>query len=252
MEAGLLGDLTGALWRWSKGDFASARSAGVDDLVARCGDAGRRREVERFVELLGALPEAERRDVGSALDQIQVRSKLWLIDELAARRDLAGSTLFVLGGWYGVLPMLCNWRLDEPPRRMVSVDVDPRACELGRRVIGAIHPNVEHRCADVMELDYAAIAGDGSPIVINTICEHLPDIRAWWDRVPAGQFVVLQNNNYRACRDHVNAVAGVREMLAQTPLSDLQFAGELHVPELVYDGGVHLPALDRFMLVGRR
>lgn len=33
-------------------------------------------------------------------------------------------------------------------------------------------------------------------IVINTSCEHIPDVDKWLSLVPAGTMVVLQSNNF--------------------------------------------------------
>jgi len=71
--------------------------------------------------------------------------------------------------------------------------------------------------------------------------EHLPDIGSWWNRLPPGQLVVLQSNNYFPWPDHVNCVHDVEEMKGQTPLS-----------QVLFEGTLQLPVLDRFMLIGRR
>jgi hypothetical protein len=213
--------------------------------LARIVDADRRREVELFIRNVDdelGVAAAARRDFAVAVHPVQVSSKLWLIDELGRHCDLAASSLLVLGGWYGILPLLVNWRLSVPPSRMVCIDNDPAVGEAGRRIIGALYANVEYRCKDAMDLDYTSAARRESPIVINTICEHLPDVGRWWSRLPTGQLVALQNNNYRACPDHVSAVESLEEFKRQVPGSEVLFEGVLNLP----------PWLDRYMLIGRR
>lgn len=191
------------------------RMAGSDRLVSKAGSllVGRLgAAIPRFGEL--------RRQFSAGIDEIQVRSKLWLIDELASRADLDGATLIVLGAWYGILPLLVNWLL-KPPARMICVDISADACALGQQVIGPLYPNIEYRVAGAMDLDYADLARDPSSVLINTICEHLPDIVT--------------------CPDHVNTVQDLDEMKAQTPMSQLLYAGVLR-----------LPIFDRFMLIGYR
>jgi len=210
------------------------------EVVERCTDPCRRRELRRLVDGIDALPAAERRSLVEAFDEVQVRSKLWLIDELAPLVDLRRVELLVLGGWYGALALLCNLRLSSPPVRMLCVDLDPQPCQVGERVIGSLYPNIDYRCGDAMAYDYAA--GASSPrVVVNTICEHLPDIAGWWHLLPAGQLVVLQTNNYFPCPDHVNCVHSLAEMKEQTPMS-----------EVLYEGLLPLSLFDRFMLIGRR
>ncbi len=40
--------------------------------------------------------------------------------------------------------LLMNWRLAMPPRNVVCMDLDDAAREVGARVIGTLHANVEH------------------------------------------------------------------------------------------------------------
>lgn len=213
---------------------------GPREVVARCADPVRRAELRRFVDGVDALSPVERESLVAAFDEVQVRSKLWLIDELARVVDLARVELLVLGAWYGTLAVLCNLRLAHPPARMLCVDLDPHPCQIGQQVIGSLYPNIEYRCVDAMAYDYAALAGPAT-VVVNTICEHLPDIAGWWHRLSAGQLVVLQTNNYFPCPDHVNCVNTLDEMKEQTPLS-----------EVLFEGVLSLSLFDRFMLIGRR
>ena len=209
------------------------------EVVESCEDPGRRAELDELLRRLDALPTTERRAVVESLDDVQVRSKLWLIDELARLRELGGAELIVLGAWYGMLPLLFDLRLERPPASMLCVDVDPRPCQVGQEVIGALYPNIRYRCADAMGLDYGAV--DPQTIVVNTICEHLGDVAGWWARIPPGQLVVLQSNNYFPCPDHVNCVADLAAMKKQTPFG-----------ELLFEGVLPLSIFDRFMLIGYR
>lgn len=243
MSARQIRDLTSSIWRHVQEQAGDplARASEIRQVIAQCADAGRDRELQALVEGLDALTPGQQRLFASAVDDIQVRSKLWLIDELASRRDLAGATLFVLGAWYGVLPLLFTWRLRQPPARMVCVDISADACTLGRQVIGSRYPRIEYQVGDAMDLDYQDLSSDPSSVLVNTICEHLPDAAGWWARIPPGQLSVLQSNNYDLCPDHVNSVRGLEEMKVQTPLS-----------RLLYEGVLQLPIFDRFMLIGYR
>jgi hypothetical protein len=236
-------ELTSTMWRHvqEKEDGLLSQAEDIRRIIEATGDADRRRELQALVDQVDALPPDQQRLLTAAVDEVQIRSKLWLIDELAARRDLGGTTLVILGAWYGILPLLVNWRLDARPARMVCVDISPDACALGETVIGSLYPNIEYRVADAMDLDYTEIARDPSSVLVNTICEHLPDVVAWWLRVPGGLLTVLQSNNYHLCPDHVNCVQDLDQMKSQTPLSGL-----------LYEGALRLPIFDRFMLIGYR
>jgi hypothetical protein len=137
-------ELTSTMWRHVQ-DGEDGPLSQVEDIlriIDRIGEADRRREVRALVDQVDALPPDRQRLFTAAVDPVQIRSKLWLIDELTARRDLGGTNLVVLGAWYGILPLLVNWRLDAPPARMVCVDISPDACALGETVIGSLYPNI--------------------------------------------------------------------------------------------------------------
>jgi hypothetical protein len=78
-------------------------------------------------------------------------------------------------------------------------------------------------------------------LVINTSCEHLGNFAAWYDRVPAGQLLALQSNDYFACAEHVNCVPDLAGLAAQAPMRELLFAGERKLSRYV-----------RFMVIGRK
>jgi hypothetical protein len=254
LEAGLLRDLGLQMALLIHlGDGTLLQTPEIQRQLTRCQDPARRLELEQFVhrtedELGRILREvdppnvaAARRELAVSVHPVQFVSKLWLIDELAKRCELAECSLVVLGGWYGMLPLLVNLRAARPPRQMICIDRDARACDVGARMIGLIFSNVEYRCADVMDLDYGALGADHAPIVVNTICEHLADVAAWSARVPRGQLMALQSNNYEACADHLSCVQSLEQFKEQVSLS-----------RLLYEGVLHLPELDRFMLIGNR
>ena len=140
------------------------------------------------------------------LDEIQLRSKHWLLDELEPVAPLTDATMIVLGGWCGVLPWLLYRRRGWVPQLTVSVDVDPVACSIGARTTGRETPRLHFLCQDVHRLDYDRLATGHRLVLVNTICEHLSDFAGWRRLVPPGTRVVLQSNDYRGCPDHVNCV----------------------------------------------
>ncbi len=86
------------------------------------------------------------------------------------------------------------------------------------------------------------LATAGAPnVIINTCCEHLDDFGRWYARIPAGQLLVLQSNDYYACREHVNCVPDLATFRSQAPMREVLFAGEHKLRRYV-----------RFMLIGRK
>jgi len=100
-------------------------------------------------------------------------------------------SIWILGGWYGVLAAM----LFEDPRFTIgaidSIDIDP--------VVGAVAATLNRPFAtrfraatgDMYALDYRS----GHPdLTVNTSCEHIADVRRWLDLLPAGSRVLLQSN----------------------------------------------------------
>jgi hypothetical protein len=216
-----------------------AEPQSVDGIIGRCPGEGRRAELHEIVRRIDSLPAAERLAIVESVDDIQMRSKLWLIDELARAVDLAATDMVVLGAWYGMLPLLFNLRLERPPASMLCVDINAHPCRIGESVIGALYSNVRYRCTDAMDFDYRAAGTD--TVVVNTICEHLADVSGWWRLIPDGQLVVLQSNDYFPCPDHVNCVRGLVEMKEQTPFR-----------QILFEGVLPLSLFNRFMVIGYR
>jgi hypothetical protein len=77
--------------------------------------------------------------------------------------------------------------------------------------------------------------------IINTSCEHIAEFGSWYDRLPAGVLLVLQNNNYYEISTHVNCVQSLEQMTEQCSMS-----------EVYYSGALDLGKYTRFMLIGRK
>ncbi len=187
-----------------------------------------------------AVSDAERAVLLEALDEIQLRSKYWLLDELEHVTSVRDATLVVLGGWCGVLPWLLHRSRGWSPQLAVSVDIDPAVCSIGARTTGRETPRLHFLCQDVHRLDYARLARDRRLVLVNTICEHLSDFAGWRRLVPSDTLVVLQSNNYRGCPDHVNCVDSSEQLADDAQLATVDFAGSLE-----------LSLFTRYMVIGR-
>lgn len=202
--------------------------------IAACDDSD-------FVrDILATLARHQEPGIAVALNGNQMASKRWLSQAL---HDAVGGTpgrILVLGGWFGALAamLLHDARFDIP--RIDSIDVDPRCAPI------ALSLNATHvrsgrfgaRTANMLDLDYTAEHAD---LVVNTSCEHLAEFGRWYARIPDGQLLVLQSNDYFACAEHVNCVRDLAAFRAQAPLREVLFAGERAMKRYV-----------RFMLIGRK
>jgi hypothetical protein len=186
-------------------------------------------------------------DLGNALNRKQIASKKWLVDGL---HEVAGNrfgTITILGGWFGVLGAMLLHDARFVIRRVVSVDIDPRVARVAES-LNASHVRAGRfraETADMLRRDYPPPrpGADSEPadVVINTSCEHVAEFGDWFARLPKGQLVVLQSNDYQGIAGHVNCVSDLAAFGAQAPLRQVLFASTL--PAKHYR---------RFMLIGRK
>jgi hypothetical protein len=198
-------------------------------------------------DVLATISRHDEPRIGAALNKNQIASKMWLVDALLDSAGPAFPRVLSLGGWVGVLGAM----LLHDPRftigGIVSIDIDPRCAPIAES-INATHVGAGRfaaRTADMLDLHYGAggdaSGGDRFDVVVNSSCEHLADFAAWYDRIPTGQLLVLQSNDYFACREHVNCVADLAAFRAQAPMGQLLFAGQRPMRHYM-----------RFMLIGRK
>jgi hypothetical protein len=186
----------------------------------------------------GAMPDG----LWVAFNHKQIGSKRWLIDALADVLPAPGGPVWVLGAWYGVLGAML---LDDPRLTIpsvVSLDRDPDCAAVAETLNRRHLASGRFRAvtADMMSLDLGALK-PAPGLVINTSCEHLPDVPGWIATLPDGVPVLLQSNDYVREPDHRSCVPSLDAFVAQTRLSQVLFRGAL--PTRNYT---------RFMLIGRR
>lgn len=199
-------------------------------------------------DVLATITRHDHPGIGIALNKNQIASKMWLAEALLASAGPDYGTLLILGGWFGVLGAVLLHDSRFSIDRVRSIDIDPR-CAAIAEALNATHVRAGRFCAqtaDMLEIDYTrpygAAADGGRPdLVINTSCEHLVDFDRWYRRIPAGQLLVMQSNDYYACREHVNCVPDLAAFRQRAPLSEVLFAGERKLRHYV-----------RFMLIGRK
>ena len=191
-------------------------------------------------ELVGRIAHTfarhARADLAVAFNHKQIASKLWLIAETSKLPPL--KSIWIVGGWYGVLPALLYRHARFSQSFIRSLDIDPSCAEVARTLNApqADAGQFEAATADMLTLDYRRDAPD---LLINTACEHLGDVVGWLARLQRGQMVVLQSNDYAREPDHVSCVADLDAFKQQARLTTVTFEGAL--PTKNYT---------RFMLIG--
>jgi hypothetical protein len=191
-------------------------------------------------DLAEVVARAPHQHLSVAFNHKQIGSKLWLRRTLAEVLGPDLGRVLVAGGWLGVLAALL---LDDPGlviAELTSLDRDPGcaavATVLNRRHVGRFRAVT----ADMYDVDYGHAGGPRFDLVINTSCEHIPDVAAWLALLPPGSAVCLQSNDYFREPDHIACVESVEAFAAQARLGVVLFRGER--PTKNYR---------RFMLIGQ-
>ena len=195
-------------------------------------------------------------DLSDALSWGQLKSKRWLIDSLidSGRHELG--TVFLCAGWYATLAsMLFNSNIKVDKVR--SFDIDPSCATIAETVNRTQVLNswqFKATTADIMNLEfdnytYSTQRSDGTSVelcesadtIINTSCEHIPNFKEWYDRIPYDKLVILQSNNYSELPEHVNSSNSLEEFVDSVPLIDTWYKGEMELSKYT-----------RYMVIGIR
>jgi len=197
-------------------------------------------------DVLKTLSRLDEPALAEALNKNQIASKLWLADALFDAVGAELGSVVVLGGWFGVLPAILLHDARFNIAHVTSLDIDPR-CETVALALNDTHVRAGKFTAvtaDMLDRDYArgaSIADEAPKLIVNTSCEHVEAFDRWYRRIPDGQLLALQTNDYFACSEHVNCVPDLASFQRQAPMRDVLYAGERELRRYV-----------RFMLIGRK
>jgi hypothetical protein len=191
-----------------------------------------------------------------AFSAAQIESKQWLIQELINHIE-PNKTIFILGGWYGLLPAMMYELPEFNTAKIRSFDIEPTCApiaELMNRQRVKANWQFKASTADIYDLDYnkttytttrrdqtIADMQDEPDIIVNTICEHLLNFNEWFDKLPKNKLIVLQSNDYfEYTQEHVNCVNTLQEFKQQAPMN------------ILFEGQNKFEMYTRFMLIGTK
>jgi hypothetical protein len=187
-----------------------------------------------LAKVIDKHPEA---DVGNAFNHKQVACKMWARDMLLSTAGAAFGEIWIVGGWYGVLAGMLLEDRRFAIGRIENSDVDPCVAAVALTLNRAFADRFTAVTADMYRLDYSERRPD---LVVNTSCEHIPNLRAWLELLPAGTRVLLQSNDYFAEPTHIACVPTLEAFVDQAGLAHVEYAGSLEQRNYT-----------RFMLIGR-
>ena len=179
-------------------------------------------------------------DVRDSLSDGQTASKLWVVDALSEVGNWETKSACVFGGWVG---LLCRFMLDYLNFKHVT------NLELNGDLRGVNWFTNEMRyperfafvASDMYDFDYEQNQFD---LYINTSGEHIPSLKDWVEKIPAGKHVLIQSNNYFDHPQHINCVNSVQELLDK-----VLEAKNVNLVE--YSGELIMPQYTRFMVIVR-
>lgn len=197
--------------------------------------------------------------LNDALSRSQIKSKIWLIDELT-KINTDYSNVMIMAGWFGQLKMLYDKKLTYAKMRIA--ELDKASCKTSDYIFNL--SNLENYKVKAVNTDINNLTlhkngyewdvenfKDGSKysekflpdLIINTSAEHMTE--DWFNQIRFKQLesdpvVAIQSNNLFDIPEHINCVHSVDHMKKKFPMREILFEGELQ-----------LKGYKRVMLIGR-
>jgi hypothetical protein len=165
---------------------------------------------------------------------VQMGSKLWLCNilEKIIPNKMSNSTIWILGGWYGILAFLLLSREKIQIHQICSFDLNPDCKPIANAINNFWFEERKFMAfdEDVNRLSYTETSRYSSKkpdVVINTSCEHILN-QTWFNIIPKGTLLILQSTNIED-PDHINCVNSIDELKKKYPLNVCCFEECLHL-----------------------
>jgi len=197
--------------------------------------------------------------IKDGLSRSQMRSKIWLIQELA-KLGIKFENVVIMGGWFGQLVSVYNKILSFEKIRIL--DLEKSFCAASDYTFNLKYLDnykVKAICADVNNLTLHKNGYEWKvenfkegtkfnekflpDLVINTSAEHMTE--EWFHQLrfknlESNPIVAIQSNNMFDGDGHINCVYSADHMKKKFPMKEVLFEGELQ-----------LKGYKRVMLIGR-
>jgi hypothetical protein len=197
--------------------------------------------------------------IQDAMSRSQMRSKIWLVEELA-KIDTNYDNVAVMAGWFGQIKTIYDKRLTYSKMRILELDKE--ACETSDYIFNITNLEnykVKAVCANINELTLHKNGyewdvenfKDGTKysekflpdLIINTSAEHMSE--EWFHQIRFKQLesdpiVAIQSNNMFDGEGHINCVYSADHMKKKFPMK-----------EVLYEGELQLKGYKRVMIIGR-
>ena len=187
-----------------------------------------------------------RKRVADSMNESQLVSKLWLVEELS-NLNVKPVNISLLAGWFAqyIVPLLYdnfesiewieNFEMDRDIKRV--------AYKFNTRYKKEDKYKVSIR--NVMFGNLISLSSPTFDTVINCSCEHMYPMSKFKELKNTGvsddALYILQSSNDTQYDDHINCVDDADELADQANLVDILYAGEKLLPN----------GMTRFMVIGR-
>jgi hypothetical protein len=190
--------------------------------------------IKRVINWMNVIRESkeEQYRILESFWESQLLSKEWILDVLAEKNIPCHDSVYVFGGWFGVLGgMLLDKYKDL--RSVFSVDIDDNTLRVGTQ----LNPDVNFIVDDMRQFKYKTLPS----LIINTSTEHITQevYDEWVKNIPKYVPVVLQGNNYFSIDEHIRCAKNLDEFKRINPLDSIIYEGELDCKQFT-----------RYMIIG--
>jgi len=185
--------------------------------------------ISKLAQSVAEHPDLNWKD---ALSRNQIKSKMWLIDQLddlkllpQPRQRLTDevSDVLLVGGWVGMLSFLADMK-GKFFGNVTNVDIDDTVHAASVELNSVTKSTFRTNSRDVRKLNIEKYT---KPIVIDTIVEHFTDHGEWVKTLPKKAMIVLQGNDMFDVPDHVNCHKTLEDFIASCGLNNIVWFGEL-------------------------
>jgi hypothetical protein len=181
-----------------------------------------------------------------SMNQSQLESKLWIVNELSELM-LFPKSVALLGGWYAnyIVPLL----IEHGVEFIHNFEIDEDAKTIGYKFNKTYKDKKQYKC-DIVNTMFDPIwkkQKKTEPVfdlIVNTSCEHMFPM-ARFKKLNRGFFndavYVLQSTNEDKYEDHINCVSGPEELAEQAEFVDIMYSGTKKLAN----------GMERFMVIGK-
>ena len=179
----------------------------------------------------------------------QVTCKKWLVLELLKilknKPDFITKKITILGSWYGnvLVPLLVD--NIKGLENINLIDMDEDALDIGRKFLGRKYNGVTINYLKE-DINFTDFSTKYTNICINTSCEHMLPMDSISFQNDDNVLYVLQSNDMKNIREHVNCVNSNEEFIKQASLSRTYYHGKKRLE------AQNKKKYWRFMIIGRR